>query len=356
MDIQHASTLEDGLADYFHEERLEGVNAYKCEKCKTKVPANRKFSLERAPNVLCIQLKRFGLVGGKMSKHIQFSRTLDLSRFLFNQPADGTTNSDTIGGSTYKFVSLISHLGPSENCGHYSSIAEASNGSLYHFNDSEVRISNFDEALSTGAYALFYERNPPTAEASPAPIGSGASLANSSTKANGSHSANSPVATAAPPPPKPMIPRPALISEPSEKTAGYSCEICAFKTSRPRLMEMHKKAHLNRSATVAQAASSKSPTKSVAQKRPRSKSPAQMGPKPLPPKRARKTDPVKEKPGPTDVFDQVKGNLETKDVQDANPLSDKPFQTSPSNKRSARTKKTVRASSYECPYCDKVLF
>ena len=123
MDIQHASTLDDALGHYFRRERLEGDNAYKCEKCKSKVPATKKFSIERAPNVLCIQLKRFGLMGGKMSKHIQFSRNLNLNRFLFHQSSGGPC-------VTYKFVSLINHMGPSQHCGHYTAIAEASNGQL----------------------------------------------------------------------------------------------------------------------------------------------------------------------------------------------------------------------------------
>ena len=239
MDIQHASTLEDGLAHYFRRERLDGDNAYKCEKCKSKVPANKKFSLERAPNVLCIQLKRFGLMGGKMSKHIQFSRTLNLSRFLFNQPAAGTANSGIGGGSAYKFVSLINHMGPSQHCGHYTAIAEASNGNLYLFDDCSVRLINVNTALSTGAYVLIYERIPPTAGASPAPTASGASLANGSAKANGFHSANPPIATAAPPPPKPMIPRPALISEPSRPKV-----ILSFKKSSEQVQEQQQKPRL----------------------------------------------------------------------------------------------------------------
>ena len=63
LDIQHASTLEENLAHYFRREKLDGDNAYKCDKCKSKVAASKKFSIERAPNVLCIQLKRFNLMG-----------------------------------------------------------------------------------------------------------------------------------------------------------------------------------------------------------------------------------------------------------------------------------------------------
>lgn len=191
MDIQHASTLDDALGHYFRRERLEGDNAYKCEKCKSKVPATKKFSIERAPNVLCIQLKRFGLMGGKMSKHIQFSRNLNLNRFLFHQSSGGPC-------VTYKFVSLINHMGPSQHCGHYTAIAEASNGQLYLFDDCSVRLISLNVALSTGAYVLIYEK----VQSSPTPTNSMAKLSNIQ--------ANSPAPT-----PKPPIPRPAIISEPS---------------------------------------------------------------------------------------------------------------------------------------------
>lgn len=85
-----------------------------------------------------------------MSKHVQFSRTLNVNRFLFQQ-APGAC-------STYKFVSLINHMGPSQHCGHYTAIAEASNGQLYLFDDCSVRLISLNVALSTGAYVLIYEK------------------------------------------------------------------------------------------------------------------------------------------------------------------------------------------------------
>lgn len=203
MDIQHASTLDDALGHYFRRERLEGDNAYKCEKCKSKVPATKKFSIERAPNVLCIQLKRFGLMGGKMSKHIQFQRSLSLNRFLFSQQP-GTC-------STYKFVSLINHMGPSQHCGHYTAIAEASNGQLYMFDDCSVRLISVNMALTTGAYVLIYEKVQ-SSSVSSSPSNNGFIKAT-----NGHHHP----AAVAPLPPKVMTPKPALITEPSRPKINF---------------------------------------------------------------------------------------------------------------------------------------
>lgn len=265
MDIQHASTLDDALGHYFRRERLEGDNAYKCEKCKSKVPATKKFSIERAPNVLCIQLKRFGLMGGKMSKHIQFQRSLSLNRFLFSQQP-GTC-------STYKFVSLINHMGPSQHCGHYTAIAEASNGQLYVFDDCSVRLISQNMALTTGAYVLIYEKvQSSTVSSSPSHNGVMKTT-------NGHHPT-----TVAPLPPKVIVPRPALITEPSRPKINFELKKAepVNGQQKPRLVirngtGLFKSSGSNGSSTPSVSAvpttSSSSPVKTEA-----------TTPKPLPPK------------------------------------------------------------------------
>lgn len=227
LDIQHASTLDDALGHYFRRERLEGDNAYKCEKCKSKVPATKKFSIERAPNVLCIQLKRFGLMGGKMSKHIQFSRNLNLNRFLFHQSPGGPC-------VTYKFVSLINHMGPSQHCGHYTAIAEASNGQLYLFDDCSVRLISLNVAMSTGAYVLIYEK----VQSSP------------STPNNGIVKMNSIQSNSSAPTPKLPIPRPAIISEPSRPKIHIELKKVDPVQQKPRLIIRNGTGSLFKSASA----------------------------------------------------------------------------------------------------------
>lgn len=145
-----------------------------------------------------------------MSKHIQFTRSLNLNRFLFHQ-SSGTC-------VTYKFVSLINHMGPSQHCGHYTAIAEASNGQLYLFDDCSVRLISLNVALSTGAYVLIYEKV----------------QSSSSTTSNGLAKMNSIQSNSPAPPPKP-VPRPALISEPSR--SKISIELKKADTQqKPRLV------------------------------------------------------------------------------------------------------------------------
>ena len=51
-------TVDDALHLYFKKERLDGAD-YKCERCRMKVPATKKFFIDEAPLILCIQLKRY---------------------------------------------------------------------------------------------------------------------------------------------------------------------------------------------------------------------------------------------------------------------------------------------------------
>ncbi|GLH14470.1 Ubiquitin carboxyl-terminal hydrolase 36, partial [Gryllus bimaculatus] len=152
LDIRRASTLDDALASYFQRERLDGDDAYRCERCHKKVSATKKFSIEKPPFVLCIQLKRFSMVGGKINKHVSFTQRLDMTRFLCPQSA--YRGSQPL---TYRLVSMVTHMGTSVHCGHYTAIAQTSTGHFYQFDDSAVRPISLNAALETNAYIIIYE-------------------------------------------------------------------------------------------------------------------------------------------------------------------------------------------------------
>lgn len=52
---------------------------------------------------------------------------------------------------------MVTHLGQSPNCGHYTAIAEGSNGSYYQFDDQFVHEVTGQTALNNDAYLLIYE-------------------------------------------------------------------------------------------------------------------------------------------------------------------------------------------------------
>lgn len=148
LDIRKANTLEEALDLYFARERLEDMG-YKCEACKKKVSATKQFSLERAPISLCIQLKRFSIVGNKLNKHIAIRQHLNLSKYSSRKNAHETLQ--------YRLVSMVTHLGASQHCGHYTAIGLTESGSYYQFDDSFVRQISVQNVLNTNAYIIFYE-------------------------------------------------------------------------------------------------------------------------------------------------------------------------------------------------------
>ncbi|XP_001353862.4 ubiquitin carboxyl-terminal hydrolase 36 [Drosophila pseudoobscura] len=150
LDIRKSDTLEEAFDGYFSRERLEDMG-YKCEGCKKKVSATKQFSLERAPITLCIQLKRFSMIGNKLTKTISFKPRIDLSRFAARSPAAAAQP------LTYRLVSMVTHLGVSQHCGHYTAIGMTESGSYYNFDDSYVRPIAMQSVCNTNAYIMFYE-------------------------------------------------------------------------------------------------------------------------------------------------------------------------------------------------------
>jgi len=151
LDIRQADNIDSALGGYFKRENLgQGENMYKCEKCKQKVPATKQYKIERPPMVLCIQLKRFNLMGGKNGRPVTLARKINISNHVRWAPIHNIP-------VEYRLVSMINHVGPSPNCGHYTSIGEAANGTFYRFDDATVHPTSLQNALNTSAYVIFYE-------------------------------------------------------------------------------------------------------------------------------------------------------------------------------------------------------
>lgn len=145
LDIRKANTVDEALQGYFARERLEDMG-YKCESCKKKVSATKQFTLERAPIVLCIQLKRFSMQGTKLNKQVTIKPKLDLSPYVKRN-----------GNLMYRLVSMVTHLGASQHCGHYTAIGLTESGTYYQFDDSSVRSISLQNVLQTNGYIMFYE-------------------------------------------------------------------------------------------------------------------------------------------------------------------------------------------------------
>ncbi|CAG9833090.1 unnamed protein product [Diabrotica balteata] len=147
LDIRKAQTLDEALELYFSREKLDD-ESYQCESCQKKVLATKQFSIERTPMVLCIQLKRFSVSNNKITKHINFRQRLDLTKYARHRP-----NVPLI----YRLVALVTHMGPTVSCGHYTAVAQAPSGNFFQFDDSMVRPISHQAVFNTNAYIMLYE-------------------------------------------------------------------------------------------------------------------------------------------------------------------------------------------------------
>ncbi|XP_066138561.1 ubiquitin carboxyl-terminal hydrolase 36 [Euwallacea fornicatus] len=147
LDIRKVQTLDEALELYFSREKLDD-ESYHCESCQKKVQATKQFQLERAPMVLCIQLKRFSISNNKISKHVAFRRRLDLTRYIRQKPTSPMI---------YRLASIVAHMGPTVSCGHYTAVAQSPSGNYYQFDDSMVHPISHQTLFNTNAYIMLYE-------------------------------------------------------------------------------------------------------------------------------------------------------------------------------------------------------
>lgn len=85
LEIMKANSLDKALAHFTAKEQLDGgAKEYQCQQCKQKVKALKQLTIDNAPYVLAVHLKRFGphALGKKIDKKIDFPPTLDLKPFV----------------------------------------------------------------------------------------------------------------------------------------------------------------------------------------------------------------------------------------------------------------------------------
>ncbi|XP_034233930.1 ubiquitin carboxyl-terminal hydrolase 48-like [Thrips palmi] len=134
LSIQGHKTLGDSLAEFLHEEKLEGANRYHCAVCGDKQDATRCIRLKSLPPVLHLQLLRFVYDRSKghkkkLNSFIQFPEVLDMSEFLGLAP----------GSKVYNVSAVLVHMGSSAYSGHYvAHIRDSVTGNWHKYNDESV--------------------------------------------------------------------------------------------------------------------------------------------------------------------------------------------------------------------------
>ncbi len=121
VDVKYVADIRKGMLHFLREEVLDGENSYKCDKCNRKVRATKKYSIQTAPNVLVINLKRFDFTyAGKLTHFVTYPETLNLKTFIgeneFKTPTqvastESVDNASSLRNVTYKLYGVLVHLG-----------------------------------------------------------------------------------------------------------------------------------------------------------------------------------------------------------------------------------------------------
>ena len=159
LEISRAHSVQKALQRFTTGEVLDGQNSYKCPKQNKMVRAVKRMTIEDIPNILIIQLKRFEFSrsGRKISKHVDFDQTLDLSPYMSDAPEKGS--------ALYELYGVLVHQGYSMHSGHYFCYLKGTGGGEWHkFDDTRVHATSARNAMGQSPYILFYTRKAPVVE------------------------------------------------------------------------------------------------------------------------------------------------------------------------------------------------
>lgn len=148
-------SLEDALTQFTTPEDLDGENMYRCGRCASYVRARKQLSIDEAPNILTIVLKRFQEGNyGKINKCITFPEMLDMVPFM-----TGTNDIPPL----YMLYGVVVHVDTlnASFSGHYVSYVKDLQGNWFRIDDSVVQSVPTSQVMSEGAYILFYMRSSP---------------------------------------------------------------------------------------------------------------------------------------------------------------------------------------------------
>jgi len=147
--------VEQCVEKFSAEERLDGDNAWFCDKCKARVQASKRIELWKLPPLLVVHLKRFSFDArgraAKISTYVDFPLLdLDLAPYCQSPQRDPPL---------YDCFAAINHHGE-VGMGHYTAYAKNRVDNRWHlYNDSKVSdVARADNVKTADAYVLFYSR------------------------------------------------------------------------------------------------------------------------------------------------------------------------------------------------------
>ncbi|XP_072987788.1 ubiquitin carboxyl-terminal hydrolase 21-like isoform X1 [Typha latifolia] len=151
LEIDDIDTVDDALMSFTKVEKIDDPETkFTCDGCQSQVLMEKQLKLDKAPDVLALQLKRFkndGVSIYKIYKPVEYPSELDLKPFLSSPHEEVPLNYDLYG--------VVEHRG-SFNFGHYVCVIRSSATEWHQLNDRQVASISKNNALNQQAYILFY--------------------------------------------------------------------------------------------------------------------------------------------------------------------------------------------------------
>jgi len=145
--INNTVDIIDCFEYYKKQDFMKNSNQIYCNGCKNMSNSNNQTQLIIGPNILVINLNRGK--GLEFNVKINFDEYLDIINFIYYKEASP---------SFYELIGIVTHFGPSSMSGHFIAFCKSFiDNEWYKYNDTQVNLSSFQEARSTGVpYILFY--------------------------------------------------------------------------------------------------------------------------------------------------------------------------------------------------------
>lgn len=169
------ASVKQALDAFTAPESLSGTEKYRCDSCKRRVDATKRFSVDAAPLALTVHLKRFGIFGNKINRPVSYAERLHLGRYMSERQrglgADaGAGDERTVGAAQqYRLYAVVHHYGSGPNVGHYVASVRAPDGQWLRMDDAHVSRLSHAPLDDPSAYVLFYLREPVAVDAGGAP-------------------------------------------------------------------------------------------------------------------------------------------------------------------------------------------
>ncbi|XP_039142513.1 ubiquitin carboxyl-terminal hydrolase 21-like [Dioscorea cayenensis subsp. rotundata] len=153
LEINNADSVTEALESFFRVEKIDDEETkFTCGGCNHQVTVEKQLTLDQAPEVVSLHLKRFennGLCIEKITKPVKFELELDLKPFVSSTNAEGQF--------TYDLYAVVVHVG--DGCmAHYYTFIRSSPSAWHWMNDSKVMGVSESLVLDEPAYLLFYKK------------------------------------------------------------------------------------------------------------------------------------------------------------------------------------------------------